>query len=88
MNLFCHQSYLLVLAEVVYLVGHQEYLITKKGHIEKKKTLMVNSFHYIPPKGLSGPSIALAGLALELCVRLEVNEPPLEVLVVFGTAGC
>ena len=87
MSLFCHQSYLLELAEVVYLVGHQEFLITKKVTL-RKKTLMVNSFHYIPPKGLSGPSIALAGLALELCVRLEVNEPPLEVLVVFGTAGC
>ena len=65
-------------------MGHQEFLITKKVTL-RKKTLI---FHYIPPKGLSGPSIALAGLALELCVRLEVNEPPLEVLVVFGTAGC
>ena len=66
------------------MVGHQEFLITKKVTL-RKKTLI---FYNIPPKGLSGPSIALAGLALELCVRLEVNEPPLDVLVVFGTAGC
>ena len=69
------------------MVGHQEYLIIKKVTL-RKKTLMVKNILYVPPKGLSGPSIALAGLALELCVRLEVNEPPFEVLVVFGTAGC
>ena len=40
----------------------------------------------VPPKGLSGPNMALAGLALELWVLLEVKDPPFDGFL--GRVGC